>query len=74
MGLLVPGFITLFVRSQFVTGRRRSRSEDLLSYFTVSLIYYALSFPFVGVTLSLRTIGPPAATAAFSSLPARCRP
>lgn len=53
LGLLVPGFITLFVRSQFVTGRRRSRSEDLLSYLTISVIYYALSFPFVGVTLSM---------------------
>ena len=53
LGLFVPGFITLSVRSQFVTGRRRSHSEDLLSYFTVSLIYYALSFPFVGVALSL---------------------
>ena len=53
LGLLVPGFITLFVRSQFVTGRRRSHSEDFLSYFTISAIYFALAFPFVGLTLSI---------------------
>lgn len=44
---IVPGLIILFVRSQFVTGRRHSHSEEVLSYVTVSLIYYALIFPFV---------------------------
>ena len=44
---IVPGLIILFVRSQFVTGRRRSHSDELLSYLTVSVMYYALIFPFV---------------------------
>lgn len=44
MGLLVPGLIILFVRSQFVTGRMPSHSAMLLSYLAVSLVYYALSF------------------------------
>ena len=47
LGFIVPGLIVLFVRSQFVTGRRPSHSESLLSYLTVSVIYYALALPFV---------------------------
>lgn len=44
---MTVGFIVLFVRSQFVTGRRPSHSASLLSYLTVSVIYYALVLPFV---------------------------
>ncbi len=46
MGLLVPGLVILFVRSQFVTDRRSSQSAALLSYLTVSLVYYAIALPF----------------------------
>ena len=54
VGLLVPGLIVLSVRSQFLTGRRPSHSAALLSYLTVSVIYYALVFPFVDFILSLQ--------------------
>ena len=54
LGFLVPGLIVLFVRSQFVTGRRPSHSAALLSYLTVSVIYYALALPFVDFVLSMR--------------------
>ena len=54
---LVPGFVVLFVRSQFVTGRRPDRSTTALSYLVVSLIYYALTFPFVDFVLSAETPG-----------------
>lgn len=47
MGLLVPGLVVLFVRSQFVTDRRTSHSTVLLSYLTVSLVYYAIAYPFL---------------------------
>ena len=53
LGFLVPGLIVLFVRSQFVTGRRPSHSAELLSYLTVSVIYYALALPFVDFVLSI---------------------
>ena len=49
---LVPGFIVLFVRSQFVTGRSPSRSTTVLSYLIVSIIYYALALPFIDLVLS----------------------
>ena len=52
---LVPGFIVLFVRSQFVTGRSPDRSTTVLSYLIVSLIYYALALPFIGFVLSAET-------------------
>lgn len=48
-GLLVPGLIILFVRSQFVTDRRPSHAAVLLNYLTVSLVYYAIAFPFLDV-------------------------
>ena len=52
LGFLVPGIIVLFVRSQFVTGRIPSHTAALLSYLTVSVIYYALAFPFIVILLS----------------------
>lgn len=48
LSLLVPGFIASFVRSQFTTGRRLIHSDALLSYLSVSVIYYGLAFPFIG--------------------------
>ena len=44
---IVPDFIALFVRSQFITTRRPSDSNTaaLLSYLTVSVVYGALVLP-----------------------------
>ncbi|MDE0149666.1 MAG: DUF6338 family protein [Rhodospirillaceae bacterium] len=47
LGLLVPGLIVLFVRSQFVTGRNQPHTEAFLSYLVVSAIYYAIAFPII---------------------------
>ena len=52
LGFLVPGLVVLFVRSQFVTGRRPSHSAAALSYFTLSVIYYALTLPLLHLALS----------------------
>ncbi len=41
IGVLVPGMIILFVRSQFVTGRLNP-PHPILSYLAVSGVYYAL--------------------------------
>ncbi|MCY3751448.1 MAG: DUF6338 family protein [Gammaproteobacteria bacterium] len=57
VGLLVPGLIVLSVRSQFLTGRRPPHSAALLSYLTVSVIYYALALPFVHFILSFQEAG-----------------
>ena len=54
---LVPGLIVLFVRSQFVAGRRPSHSAAILSYLTISVIYYALALPFVDAVLSIQELG-----------------
>lgn len=54
LGFLVPGLVVLFVRSQFVTGRRPSHSESVLSYLTISVIYYALALPLLHLALSTR--------------------
>lgn len=54
LGFLVPGLIALFVRSQFITGRRPPHGAALLSYLTVSIIYYALAFPFVDLVISIQ--------------------
>ena len=57
LGFLVPGLIVLFVRSQFVTGRRPPHAAALLSYLTVSIIYYALALPLVDFVLSIQEPG-----------------
>ena len=56
VGFLVPGLVVLFVRSQFVTGRSPSHSAALLSYLTVSVIYYALALPLVDFVLSIHKL------------------
>ena len=49
---IVPGFIALSVRSQFITGRIPSNSKDtILSYLTVTVIYSALVLSFVDPAL-----------------------
>ena len=50
---LAPGFLVLFVRSQFLTGRNPSHTEAIFSYLMVSTIYYALALPFVELFLSM---------------------
>lgn len=42
---VVPGLIAVYVRAQFITGRRPPHSEALLSYLAISIIYYALALP-----------------------------
>ena len=66
LGFLIPGLIVLFVRSQFVTGRSPSHSAALLSYLTVSVIYYALALPFVDFVLSMHEPGHDKALAWFA--------
>ncbi len=45
---IVPGFIALSVRSQFITGRISPQNKaSFLSYLTISVIYGALVLPFV---------------------------
>ena len=49
---IVPGFIALSVRSQFITGRIPSENKaSLLSYLTISVIYGALVLPVVDPVL-----------------------
>ena len=49
---IVPGFIALYMRSQFITGKIPSHNKErFISYLTVSVIYGALVLPFVSPTL-----------------------
>ena len=66
LAFLVPGLIALFVRSQFVTGRTLPHGAPLLSYLTVSIVYYALALPFVDVVVSMREPGYPKALSWFT--------
>ena len=40
-----PGFVALYVRSQFLTGRMPPIAEGISAYVTLSLIYHAALFP-----------------------------
>ncbi len=54
---LVPGLVTIYVRSRFITGRIPSNPEAVLWYLTLSLIYYALALPFVEFVLTFEEPG-----------------
>ena len=48
LAFLVPGFIALSVRSQFMTGSTLAQNnERLLTYLTISIVYDAIVFRFV---------------------------
>jgi len=72
LGLISPGLIILSVRAQFITGRRPPYSEALLYYFVVSVIYYAVTVPFIDLTRgggdASRTIGWIAIVAIFPAI------
>lgn len=47
-----PGLVSLYVRSQFITGRMPILSEGIIAYVTLSLIYQAAIFPIVSQLIS----------------------
>lgn len=47
----VPGFIILYFRAQFTTGRLPPLAEGAVSYVTLSLIYQAISYPITSTQL-----------------------
>jgi hypothetical protein len=57
LGLLTPGLIIFFIRSRFTTGRIPPHAEAILSYLTVSIIYYALALPFIEYVLTFTEPG-----------------
>ena len=57
LGFIVPGLIAVFVRAQFLTGRSPPHSEAILSYFIISVVYYALALPIIDVIGELEDAG-----------------
>jgi hypothetical protein len=55
--VIVPGLIIVYVRSQFISGRIPSRTENILGYFVLSVIYYALTLPIFEWALGIRNPG-----------------
>jgi len=45
LGFFVPGAVITFIRSQLLTGRMAPHKDALLSYFIISIIYYAIILP-----------------------------
>jgi len=54
IGFLVPGLIVLFIRAQFLTGTTPPHAQSMLSYLTISVIYYAFVLPIIDFVLSFR--------------------
>ena len=53
LAFLVPGLVIFYVRSMFITGRRPTHSENVLTYLVLSVVYYALTIPFIERVLSI---------------------
>lgn len=49
--LLTPGAIIIYIRSFFTTGRRKTHTEEFLTYLFLSLIYFAATFKLYQSTL-----------------------
>ena len=63
---LVPGIVVLYVRAQFLTGWHPLQPTEILSYFTISVIYYALALPFVDGVLPIINLEPKSLLAWFT--------
>jgi len=56
---MAPGFLILFLRSQFISGRLPTFKEGAFYYVVMSAIYYSLAFPiyrYIGIENSLSSI------------------
>lgn len=51
---VVPGLISLSIRSRFIAGRTPSASENLFSFVVLSLCYYSLTLLFIEPAISVR--------------------
>src|ERR1700730_7962000 len=51
---IVPGLVIFYVRSNFITGRQPSHSENILTYLVLSVIYYGLTIPLIEQALTIR--------------------
>ncbi len=53
-GFIVPGLVIVYVRSRFITGRAPSNTENMVSYFALSTLYYALTLPISELALTIQ--------------------
>ncbi len=51
---VVPGLVTLFVRSKFIAGRTPSAKENLLIFVVLCLVYYSFTIFLIQPALSVR--------------------
>jgi hypothetical protein len=54
LAFIVPGLVIYFVRAKFITGRKPSHTENLLSYLVLSLVYYGLTLSIIQQALAVR--------------------
>lgn len=52
LAFVVPGMVIMLVRAQFLTGRVKTMSENIVSYIALTVLYYGLAAPFVEYVLS----------------------
>lgn len=57
LGFVVPGMVITFVRAQFLTGRVKTLSENIVSYLALTVLYYGLAAPFVEYVLTFQEPG-----------------
>jgi hypothetical protein len=50
---IIPGLIITYIRAQFIAGRLEKFSDAALGYLTLTLVYYGISIPFIGLILNL---------------------
>jgi hypothetical protein len=47
LALILPGAVIIYVRSLFLTGRRRSHAEEAFSYVVITCVYFAIALPII---------------------------
>jgi len=57
LAFVVPGMVIAYVRAQFLTGRIRTFSDNVVAYLAVTVLYYGVTAPLVEYVLSIRDPG-----------------
>ena len=53
VAFIIPGLIISYVRARFISGRIEKASDALLSYLSLTIVYYGLAIPFIAFILEL---------------------
>lgn len=54
LGFLVPGLVAMYVRAQFLTGRMQGQNDAILTYLSLSVVWWGIILPFTPLSVDAK--------------------